>query len=54
MNRFPTLTVKYKRGAEPVLKLINESNEVEDTLAIDRWDTDTVEDFLVEKLDSVL
>jgi hypothetical protein len=53
-KRFPTLQIKYKRGADPVLKLINESSEVEDTLAIDKWDTDTVEEFLVEKMEKVL
>lgn len=49
-KRFPNLRVKYLRGQDPIIKLLNEDDEVQDTLSISSWDTDTVEDFLNEKL----
>ncbi|RDD43452.1 15 kDa selenoprotein [Trichoplax sp. H2] len=41
---------KYMRGQEPILKLINESNEVEDTLSIEKWKTENVEEYLQQIL----
>jgi len=43
---FPNLVVKYVRGADPVIKLQDEAGSVMETLAIDRWNTDSVEEFL--------
>lgn len=43
---FPNLTVKYVRGADPVIKLMDEDGDVMETLAIDKWNTDSVEEFL--------
>ncbi|KAL5483813.1 hypothetical protein EMCRGX_G020228 [Ephydatia muelleri] len=42
--------IKYKKGADPVLSLLDESRTVVDTLAIDKWDTDTLVEFLTERL----
>lgn len=49
-KRFPNLKVKYLRGQDPIIKLLNEDDEVQETLSISAWDTDTVEEFLKEKL----
>lgn len=43
---FPNLSIKYVRGADPVIKLMDEEGEVMETLAIDKWNTDSVEEFL--------
>jgi len=44
-NQYPGLSIRYARGAEPVVKLLSDSGEEEETLAINRWDTDTVVEF---------
>ena len=49
-KQFPGLTVKYARGANPVIKLLDEDRRTVETLSIDKWNTDTVEDFLRERL----
>ncbi|KAK4328234.1 hypothetical protein Pmani_001353 [Petrolisthes manimaculis] len=43
---FPNLTIKYVRGADPVIKLMDKDGDVMETLAIDKWNTDSVEEFL--------
>jgi len=45
-KQFPGLTVKYVRGAEPIIKLLDEDGDVQEELAIDKWNTDSVEEFL--------
>ena len=62
-SRYPGLTIKYVRGADPIIKvlcsvkdsiriiytpfqLLDEDEEVAETLAIDKWNTDSVEEFL--------
>jgi len=44
--RYPGLTIKYVRGADPVIKLLDEDDDIAETLAIDKWNTDSVEEFL--------
>jgi len=44
------LRIEFVRGQDPILLLHDESNAVKETLSIDKWDTDTVEEFLKEKL----
>merc|ERR1712059_21363 len=44
--RYPGLTIKYVRGADPVIKLMDEDDSVAEELAIDKWNTDSVEEFL--------
>lgn len=34
------------KGADPIIKLLDEEEEVVETLAIDKWNTDSVEEFL--------
>ena len=33
VKEFPTLQVRYKKGANPTLKLLDDTNTVQDTLA---------------------
>lgn len=49
-NQFPGLTVRYVRGADPIIKLLDDSKTVVETLGIDKWDTDAVEAFFNERL----
>jgi len=44
--RYPGLTIKYVRGADPIIKLLDEDEEVAEELAISKWNTDSVEEFL--------
>jgi len=50
VRQFPGLRVKYTRGADPVIKLLNDNREVVETLGIDKWNTDSVEEFFREHL----
>jgi len=47
---FPGLEVKYASGADPIIKLLDDSKEVQETLGIDKWNTDTIIEFLNERL----
>ncbi|UYV69930.1 SELENOF [Cordylochernes scorpioides] len=49
-GQFPGLTIKYARGADPVIKLLGSSGDVEEELNIQNWDTDTITDFLTQHL----
>ena len=42
--RYPALTIKYVRGKDPIIKLLDE--DVVEELSIDKWNTDSVEEFL--------
>jgi len=50
LSQFPGLKVRYMRGADPIIKLLNENREVVETLGIDKWNTDSVEEFFTEHL----
>ena len=49
-RNFPGLEVRYMRGSDPFIKLLNEQRVVVETLSIDKWDTDTIVEFLTERL----
>ncbi|RUS79341.1 hypothetical protein EGW08_012895 [Elysia chlorotica] len=49
-DQFPGLTVKYARGADPVIRLLDENLEVQETLGVDKWNTDSLEEFFKEHL----
>lgn len=49
-NSFSGFSVKYVRGADPVIKLLDADGNVQEELSIQKWDTDTVTDFLKEHL----
>ncbi|XP_031633206.1 selenoprotein F [Contarinia nasturtii] len=44
-SKFPNLTIKYLRGADPIVKLLDENDNVVETLSINKWNTDTVVEF---------
>jgi len=46
VQRYPGLTIKYVRGKDPIIKLLDEDDDVVEELAIDKWNTDSVEEFL--------
>lgn len=50
MQRWSGLRVRYMRGADPVIKLMNEERTVVETLSIEKWNTDSIEEFFEERL----
>jgi len=42
--------MNFVRGADPILKLHDENNDVKEVLSIEKWNTDSVEEFLNERL----
>jgi len=46
IKRYPALTIKYVRGKDPIIKLLDEDDDVVEELSIDKWNTDSVEEFL--------
>lgn len=49
----PTPTRQYVRGSDPVIKLLDDNGNIAEELSILKWNTDSVEDFLSEKLDRI-
>ncbi|CAD0198823.1 unnamed protein product [Chrysodeixis includens] len=49
--KFPNLQIKYVRGLDPIIKLLDKDGVVKDTVAIEKWNTDSVEEFLNTHLD---
>jgi hypothetical protein len=49
-KQFAGLSVRYMRGANPSIKLLDENRSVVETLNIEKWNTDSVEEFLKERL----
>ncbi|ALC43913.1 CG7484 [Drosophila busckii] len=43
--KFPNLQIKYVRGLDPMVKLLDASGNTQETLSIAKWNTDTVEEF---------
>lgn len=50
---FRGLQIKYVRGSDPVLKLLDDNGNIAEELSILKWNTDSVEEFLSEKLQRV-
>ncbi|RXN08688.1 15 kDa seleno [Labeo rohita] len=44
---------KYVRGSDPVLKLLDDNGNIAEELSILKWNTDSVEEFLSEKLERI-
>lgn len=44
--KFPNLQIKYVRGLDPIIKLMDKDGIVKDTVAIEKWNTDSVEEFI--------
>lgn len=49
-QNFPGLEVKYAAGSDPIIKLLDETREVQESLSIDKWNTDAIVEFLTERL----
>jgi len=47
---FSNLKIQYKRGMDPTVKLLDENKSVQETLSVEKWDTDNIEEFFREKL----
>lgn len=45
-KKYKNLSIKYVRGLDPIIKLYDAENRVEDILDIHKWDTDSVDEFL--------
>lgn len=43
---FPNLQIKYVRGLDPIIKLYDKDGHLQETVAIEKWNTDSVEEFL--------
>ncbi|ERE87672.1 selenoprotein precursor [Cricetulus griseus] len=50
---FRGLQIKYVRGSDPVLKLLDDNGNIAEELSILKWNTDSVEEFLSEKLQRI-
>ncbi|ESN96235.1 hypothetical protein HELRODRAFT_163279 [Helobdella robusta] len=51
-KQFPGLEIRYVRGADPTVKLMNENRETVEVLGVDKWNTDSIEEFFKERLSS--
>ncbi|XKL63916.1 hypothetical protein PGB90_006280 [Kerria lacca] len=51
-NQYPNLQIRYVHGRDPCIKLINDSGEVEEVIAIEKWNTDSVDEFLRTHLEN--
>lgn len=51
--KFPNLTIKYVRGLDPIVKMIDHHGNVAETLSINKWNTDTVQEFFETHLTSI-
>ncbi|KAK3096913.1 hypothetical protein FSP39_004730 [Pinctada imbricata] len=49
-KQFPGLAIRYVRGADPIIKLMDENRVIVEELGIDKWNTDSVEAFFQERL----
>ncbi|XP_071555508.1 selenoprotein F [Temnothorax nylanderi] len=45
-KKYKNLSIKYVRGLDPIIKLYDAENKIEDVLDIHKWDTDSVDEFL--------
>ncbi|XP_028151002.1 selenoprotein F [Diabrotica virgifera virgifera] len=45
-DKFPNLQIKYLRGLDPIIKLYDKDGHLQETVAIEKWNTDSVEEFL--------
>ncbi|XP_017779057.1 PREDICTED: 15 kDa selenoprotein isoform X2 [Nicrophorus vespilloides] len=44
--KFSNLQIKYVRGLDPIIKLFDKDGHLKETVAIEKWNTDSVEEFL--------
>lgn len=46
-KKFSNLKIKFVRGITPILKLLDEKHNVVDELNIQKWDTDTIQVYIL-------
>lgn len=51
--KFPNLSIRYVRGMDPIIKLMDRESNVIEVLAIENWNTDSIEEFLRTYLEPV-
>ncbi|KAK4877665.1 hypothetical protein RN001_010171 [Aquatica leii] len=51
-SKFPNLQIKYVRGLDPIIKLFDKDGHNKETVAIEKWNTDSVEEFLNTHLET--
>ncbi|KAF2881283.1 hypothetical protein ILUMI_24883 [Ignelater luminosus] len=44
--KFPNLQIRYVRGLDPIIKLFDKDGNLQETVAIEKWNTDSVEEYL--------
>ena len=44
-SKFRNLQIKYVRGLDPTVKLLDGNGNVKETLSITKWNTDIVQEF---------
>ncbi|GAQ81836.1 selenoprotein family protein [Klebsormidium nitens] len=52
MKDHPKLTLKHRSGSAPKLVMKDEDGEVQETIRIDKWKTEHINEFLKQKLQS--
>lgn len=52
--KFTNLKIKYVRGLDPIVKMMDRDGKVLETLSINKWNTDTVQEFFETHLDNEL
>lgn len=50
--KFPNLQIKYVRGLDPTVKMLDSAGNVKETLNINKWNTDTVQEFFETHLEA--
>lgn len=50
-KKFTNLQIKYVRGLDPIVKMLDTDGNVKETLSIKKWNTDTVEEFFETHLE---
>ncbi|CAG9856786.1 unnamed protein product [Phyllotreta striolata] len=45
-DKYPNLQIKYVRGLDPIIKLYDKDGHLQETVAIEKWNTDSVDEFL--------
>lgn len=49
--KFANLKIKYVRGLDPIVKMMDRDGTVRETLSINKWNTDTVQEFFETHLE---
>ncbi|XP_018324093.1 selenoprotein F [Agrilus planipennis] len=50
--KFLNLNIRYVRGLDPIIKLYDNDGHLQETVAIEKWNTDSVEEYLNTHLEN--